>query len=262
VALSTGTRLQGKAGIVTGATSGLGEAVLRAMTAQGAAIVAVGRDSVRGKRIVDSVCSDGGSASFFSADVTREEDVIAAIQHCCETFGFLDIMHNNAAYFVTAELHETSNDQWFMSLQTNLTGVFWGCKHAVLRMRRQGRGGSIINTASVSSFTATADTAAYVATKAGVMGLTQATALAYAAEGIRCNALCPGDFQSPLLDRFFEASPDPALARRQIEATYPTKRILSPEDVAGAAVFLASDESRGVNGTSIVIDDGLLAKTY
>ena len=259
---SIGTRLAGKAGIITGATSGLGEAVLRAMTAQGAAMVAVGRDAVRGHQIVESVTSDGGSARYFSGDVTREEDLIAAIEHCCETFGSLDIMHNNAAYFVTAELHATSNDQWFTSLQTNLTGVFWGCKHAVLRMRKQGRGGSIINTASVASFTATADTAAYVATKSGVMGLTRATAVAYAAEGIRCNALCPGDFESPLLDRYFAASPDSALARLQIEATYPTKRILLPKDVAGAAVFLASDESRGVNGTSLVIDDGLIAKTY
>ena len=171
-------------------------------------------------------------------------------------------MHNNAAYFTTADLHETTNEQWDVSLRTNLTSVFWGCKHAVLAMREQGSGGSIINTASVATFTATADTLAYVATKSGVMGLTRATALGYAAEGIRCNAVCPGDFESAILDKFFAASSDPVAARASIAATYPTKRILSPEDVARAVLYLASDDSIGVTGTSIVVDDGLLAKTY
>lgn len=257
-----GGRLAGKSGVITGATSGLGLAVLRAMTAEGAAIVAVGRDADRGAATVETVRAAGGQASFFSGDVSREDDIIAAIALCRKTYGSIDIMYNNAAYFTAGELHETTNEQWQLSLETNLSSVFWGSKHAVLAMREQERGGSIINTASVASFTATADTLAYVATKSGVMGLTRATALAYAAQGIRCNAVCPGDFESPILEQFFAAAPDPVAARSAIEATYPTKRILSPDDVAGAVVFLASDEARGVTGTSIVVDDGLLAKTY
>ena len=255
-------RLAGRAGVITGATSGLGLAVLRAMTAEGAAMVALGRNADRGAKIVEEINAAGGRASFFAADVSREDDIIAAIAYCRLTFGSLDIMHNNAAYFTVAELHETTNEQWHKSLETNLSSVFWGCKHAVLAMREQGKGGSIINTASVASFTATADTLAYVTTKSGVMGLTRATALAYAAEGIRCNAVCPGDFKSPILEQFFASAPDPEAARDRIVATYPTKRILSPDDVARTVVFLASDESRGITGTSIVVDDGLLAKTY
>lgn len=261
-AFPVGTRLKGKAGVVTGATSGLGLAVLRAMTREGASMVAVGRDRERGEKVVQAITSEGGAALFLAGDVTKEQDLIEAIAFCRRQFGSLDIMHNNAAYFVTAELHETTNEQWHNSLQANLTGVFWGCKHAVLAMREQGKGGSIINTASVAAFTATADTAAYVATKSGVLGLTKAIALAYAREGIRCNALCPGDFESPLLDQFLARANDPKAARAEIEASYPTKRILSPDDVSNGAVFLASDEARGVNGTSLVIDDGLLAKTY
>lgn len=248
--------------MVTGATSGLGLAVLEAMAAEGAAVVAVGRDVERGEAIVKSLVAAGHTASFVRGDVAVEDDVVAAIEHCRKHFGALDIMHNNAAFFVTAELHQTTAEDWHRSVNTNLTGVFWGSKHAVLAMREQGRGGSIVNTASVAAFTATADTAAYVATKSGVMGLTRATALAYAAEGIRCNALCPGDFESPMFETFVAGEPDPAAARAEIEALYPTKRILKPSDVARAAVYLASDESIGVTGTSLVVDDGLLAKTY
>jgi len=255
-------RLAGKSAVVTGATSGLGFAVAQAMSAEGAAVVVVGRNDDRGNEIVESITAAGRTAVFVRGDVAVEADIARAIEVCRTEFGSLDIMHNNAAFFVTAELHQTTNDDWDRSLRTNLSSVFWGCKHAVLAMREQGHGGSIINTASVAAFTATADTAAYVATKSGVMGLTRSVALAYAAEAIRCNALCPGDFESPMFDAFLATQSDPGTARRDFEALYPTKRILKPGDVANAAVFLASDEAVGVNGTSLVVDDGLLAKTY
>jgi NAD(P)-dependent dehydrogenase (short-subunit alcohol dehydrogenase family) len=232
------------------------------MSAEGAAVVMVGRNAGRGYEIVESITAAGHAAVFVRGDVSVEADIARAVEVCRTEYGSLDIMHNNAAFFVTAELHQTTNDDWERSLRTNLSSVFWGCKHAVLAMREQGRGGSIINTASVASFTATADTTAYVATKSGVMGLTRSVALSYAVEGIRCNALCPGDFQSPMFDAFLSTQSDPDTARRDFEALYPTKRVLKPADVANAAVFLASDEAVGVNGTSLVVDDGLLAKTY
>jgi NAD(P)-dependent dehydrogenase (short-subunit alcohol dehydrogenase family) len=247
--------------VVTGATSGLGLAVAQAMAAEGASVVVVGRNTDRGYEVIESITRSGHTALFVRGDVAVEDDIAAAVELCCNEFGSLDIMHNNAAFFVTAELHETTTADWERSLTTNLSAVFWGCKQAVLAMRRQG-GGSIINTASVAAFTATADTAAYVATKSGVMGLTRSVALAYAAEGIRCNALCPGDFESPMFEDFLSAQIDPAAARRDFEALYPTKRILTAREVASAAVFLASDEAAGVNGTSLVVDDGLSAKTY
>jgi NAD(P)-dependent dehydrogenase (short-subunit alcohol dehydrogenase family) len=255
-------RLFGKAGVITGATSGLGLASLQAMTDEGASVVAVGRDAARGQAIVAEIVERGGSAVFCQGDVGVEADIVGAIEACRKTFGRFDIMHNNAGYLITRELHETTNEQWHASVSTNLTAVFWGCKHAVLALRKEGHGGSIINTGSTASFTATADTAGYVATKTGVLGITRATALAYAAEGIRCNAVCPGDFESPMLDAFFAASADPATARREIEALYPSKRILKAEDVANAVVFLASDEAHAINGTTLVVDDAILAKTY
>lgn len=255
-------RLKGKAGVITGATSGLGLAVLRAMSREGASLVAVGRNADRGAEVLAELRDEGAAVVFQAGDVTREEDIQGAIARCRAEYGRINIMHNNAGYLVTKALHETTNGEWERALATNLSSVFWGSKYAVLAMREEGHGGSIINTASTASFTATADTASYVATKTGVLGLTRATALAYAAEGIRCNALCPGDFESPMFDNFLEASADPEAARKELEALYPTGRILKPEDVANAAVFLASDEARGVNGTSLVVDDGILAKTY
>jgi len=255
-------RLAGKAGVITGATSGLGLAVLHGMAAEGASLVAVGRNKARGEAAVGSLLAQGADVVFQQGDVTREEDLVAAIDRCRVEFGHIDIMHNNAAYLVTKELHETTNDEWNDSLATNLSSVFWGTKHAVLAMREEGHGGAIINTASTASFTATADTASYVATKTGVLGLTRATALAYANEGIRCNAVCPGDFESPMFTSFLEATPDPVAARNELAALYPTDRILKPEDVANVVVFLASDSAHAINGTSIVVDDGILAKTY
>jgi NAD(P)-dependent dehydrogenase (short-subunit alcohol dehydrogenase family) len=255
-------RLTGKAGVITGATSGLGLATLEAMTREGASIVAVGRDLERGNRAVQAINDRGGRAIFHQGDVTIEGDIREMIARCRSEYGRIDIMHNNAAYLVSAAIHETTNDQWTASLAANLTSVFWGTKYAVLAMREEAHGGSIINTASVAGFTATGDTACYVATKSGVIGLTRDTAIAYAAEGIRCNAVCPGDFESPMLEHFFDTATNPAAARDAMEKLYPTHRILAPADVAAAIVFLASDEARGMTGTSMIVDDGLTAKTY
>lgn len=254
-------QLDGKAGVIVGATSGLGLAVLRAMAREGAAIVAVGRDRARGQAAVASVLDEGGIAEFYAGDVSQEQDVAGAVDRCVKTFGRLDIMHNNAGTLATHELHETTNAEWEQSLATNLTAVFWGCKHAVLAMRGNG-GGSIINTASVAAFTATADTPAYVAAKTGVLGLTRATALAYAKDGIRCNALCPGDFESPMLDDYLRRTGDPDHERALMDATYPSGRILKPEEIAAVAVFLASDAATGINGAPMIVDHALLAKTY
>ena len=255
-------RLSGKAAVVTGAASGLGLAVVRAMAAEGAAIMAFDRDDQGGRALVESLRTSGQDATFFCGDVTVERDIVEAIDRCRSDFGSLDIMHNNAALLRTSKLHETTSNDWQQTLDTNLSGVFYGCKHAVLAMLEQKHGGSIINTASVSSFTATPDMAAYVATKSGILGITRAAGVTYASDGIRCNAICPGDFESPMVDAYFARQSDPAVARRETEALYPGKRILKAAEVADVAVFLASDESLGVNATSIVVDGGLLAKTY
>jgi NAD(P)-dependent dehydrogenase (short-subunit alcohol dehydrogenase family) len=253
-------RLAGKAGVVTGATSGLGLATIKAMTAEGARIIAVARNGDRGQAAVQAVQDAGGEASFFRGDVTQEADVVGAIKECQRLYGRLDIMHNNAGVIEMKTLTETSTEDWERVLAINLSSVFWGCKHAVLAMQHEGHGGSIINTGSTATFAALAECFGYVATKHGLLGITRATALGYAKDGIRCNALCPGDFESALTVDLLAGEADPDQARRELAACYPTDRILQPEDVAGAAVFLASDEAHAINGTSLVVDDAILTK--
>jgi NAD(P)-dependent dehydrogenase (short-subunit alcohol dehydrogenase family) len=254
-------RLRGKAGVITGATSGLGLETLRAMTAEGASIVAVGRNEERGRRAVAEAASEPGRAIFFKGDVKDEQVIVGAIALCRSEFGAFNIMHNNAGSQGPRLVHETTNNQWDEVVATNLTAVFWGCKHAILAMKETG-GGSIINTASILSFTADAYAPGYTATKTGLLGLTRAIALAYIQDNIRCNCICPGDFESPMLEDYFQSADDPAAARREMIDVQPGKRIAHPRDIAPAAVYLASEESIFVNGTSIVVDGAMLAKCY
>lgn len=255
-------RLEGKAGVVTGTSKGLGREILLALTAEGAKIVALSRDAEAGQRAVDEVVAAGGTAVFHQGDVTHEEDVVAAIARCREAFGALDVMVNNAGVLGEGRLHETTNEQWDELVAVHLTGTFWGCKHAVNAMRESGRGGSIVNIGSILSFTGDGYLAAYTAMKSGVLGLTKAIAIDYALDGIRCNCVCPGDMETPMIEQYFAGTDDASAARREMEAAYPGRRIAHPSEVATAVTFLASDESSFVNGTPMLVDGGLTAKTY
>ena len=204
----------------------------------------------------------GGAALFEQGDVTCEADIIRAIERCQAEFGTLDVFVNNAGILGEGRLHETTNEQWDRLVAVHLTGTFWGCKHAVTAMRAAGRPGAIVNIGSILSFTGDGYLAAYTAMKSGILGLTKAIAIDYAADGIRCNCVCPGDMETPMIDEYFAGTGDALAARNEMETAYPGKRIARPEEVAAAVVYLASDEASFVNGTSLVVDGGLLAKTY
>jgi NAD(P)-dependent dehydrogenase (short-subunit alcohol dehydrogenase family) len=255
-------RCAGKAGVVTGTSRGLGREILLALAREGASIVGVARDGQAGNEAVEEASQTGGRAVFQPGDVRREEDVIAGIQRCRTEFGELDFIVNNAGILGEGRLHETSNEEWDDLVATHLTGTFWGCKHAVNAMRDSGRGGSIVNLGSILSFTGDGYLAAYTAMKSGVLGLTKAVAIDYALDDIRCNCICPGDMETPMIQQYFDGTENPGAARAEMEAAYPGKRIAHPREVAAAAVFLVSDESSFVNGTPILVDGGLMAKTY
>ena len=224
--------------------------------------MAVARDAEAGRRAADEAAAGGGRAVFLTGDVRREEDVSAAIEHCNTELGGLDFVVNNAGILGEGRLHETTNEQWDDLVATHLTGTFWGCKHAVNAMREGGRGGSIVNIGSILSFTGDGYLAAYTAMKSGVLGLTKAIAIDYASEGIRCNCVCPGDMETPMIEQYFDGTEDAVAARAEMEAAYPGKRIADPAEVAAAVMFLVSDESSFVNGAPILVDGGLTAKTY
>ncbi len=255
-------RCVGKAGIVTGASRGLGREVLRRLCGEGASVVALSRDATGGGAAVEEAAAAGGKAVYLQGDVRREQDVVAAIARCTDEFGSLDFVVNNAGILGEGRLHETTNEQWNDLVATHLTGTFWGCKHGIDVMRASGRGGSIVNVGSILSFTGDGYLAAYTAMKSGVLGLTKAIAIDYALDGIRCNCVCPGDMETPMIAQYFDGTDDPAAARVEMESAYPGKRIAHPAEVAAAVVFLVSDESSFVNGAPILVDGGLTAKTY
>jgi NAD(P)-dependent dehydrogenase (short-subunit alcohol dehydrogenase family) len=255
-------RLAGKSGVVTGSSRGLGREILLASAAEGARVVAVARSAEAGEAAVEEVRAAGGDAVFLQGDVRNEQNVVAAIERCVAEYGALDFLVNNAGILGEGRLHETTNELWDDLVATHLTGTFWGCKHAIAAMRESGRGGAIVNIGSILSFTGDGYLAAYTAMKSGVLGLTKAIAIDYALDGIRCNCVCPGDMETPMIEQYFDGTEDAAAARDEMEQAYPGKRIADPREVATAVIYLLSDEASFVNGTPILVDGGLTAKTY
>jgi NAD(P)-dependent dehydrogenase (short-subunit alcohol dehydrogenase family) len=247
--------LHGKAGVVTGAHKGLGAEIVDIISSQGGNVVAVSRSGRGEGKAPDGVTDVLG-------DVTKEQTFPDAIQACLDTYGRFDFIVNNAGILGESRLHETTNELWDALIATHMTGAFWGCKHAVNTFRDRGTPGAIVNIGSILSFTADGYLGAYTAMKTGVLGLTKAIAIDYAADGIRCNCLCPGDMETPMIQQYFDGTEDPVAARAEMEGAYPGGRMAHPREVAESAAFLLGDRARFINGTSIVVDGGLIAKTY
>jgi meso-butanediol dehydrogenase / (S,S)-butanediol dehydrogenase / diacetyl reductase len=248
-------RLEGRSAIVTGVGSGLGQAIAHELAAEGAWVLGCDVDDASGAATMD------GIGRYLHADVSRETDIAALVAAAVEERGRLDVMVNNAAIQIEEELAETTEEQLDRILAVNLKGVFFGCKHAVRAMRPTG-GGVIVNIASILALVGDGILAAYCAAKGGVLGITRATAVRYASEGIRCNAVCPGDIDTPLVQAYFDTAPDPDALRSEVSAEYPFRRIAQPREIARSVVFLASDDSSFMTGQPLVIDGGLLADCY
>jgi NAD(P)-dependent dehydrogenase (short-subunit alcohol dehydrogenase family) len=248
-------RLEGRNAVVTGVGSGLGRAIAHELAAEGAWVLGCDVDDEAGAATMDGIL--GG---YRHADVSHENEVEALVFAGVEQRGRLDVMVNNAAIQIEEELAETTEEQLDRILAVNLKGVFFGCKHAVRAM--QPEGGVIVNIASILALVGDGILAAYCAAKGGVLGITRATAVRYGPEGIRCNALCPGDIDTPLVQAYFETADDPEALRAEVSAEYPLKRIAQPREIARAVVFLASDDSSFMSGQPLVVDGGLLADCY
>jgi meso-butanediol dehydrogenase / (S,S)-butanediol dehydrogenase / diacetyl reductase len=248
-------RFEDRICVVTGVGSGLGQAIARELAREGAAVVGCDVADDRGAATMD------GIGRYRHADVSREADVAGLLDGVVAAHGRLDVMINNAAIQIEQELVETTEEQLDRILATNLKGVFFGCKHAVRVMRPAG-GGVIVNVASVLALVADGILAAYCAAKGGVLGITRATAVQYGKDGIRCNAICPGDIDTPLVQAYFDACPDPDAMRAEVNTEYPLGRIGQPAEIARAALFLASDDASFMSGQPMVVDGGLLATVY
>jgi NAD(P)-dependent dehydrogenase (short-subunit alcohol dehydrogenase family) len=252
-------RLAGKVAIVTGAAMGIGRATAALFAREGAKVVVADIDTAKGEETVQQIRAEGGEALFVRTDVGRDEDVERLVRTAVERYGKLDVLHNNVGVAIGGAVTETPPESWHRVLDINLGGVYRGCRFAIPEMIRNG-GGSIINTASVQGMVGFPGWAGYAASKGGIIALTRQMAIEYAKHRVRVNCICPGTIRTPMLDEVLEKAPDPdALLRAWAEA-HPIGRFGLPEDIAYAALYLASDESSFITGHALVVDGGVTAR--
>lgn len=250
-------RLAGRTALITGAGSGIGREAATLFAREGANVVVADLDAEGGRETVEAVEAAGGRAHFVATDVSVADAVEGAVRDAERLYGGLHVLFNNAGIFPDEDglPVDTSEAVWDRVMAVNLKGVFLGCKFGIPALLRAG-GGSIINTASfVAVMGAATAQIAYTASKGGVLALTREIAVAYAAQGIRANALCPGPVNTPLLEALL-ADPD-ARARRMVHV--PMGRLAEAAEIARAALFLASEDAAYVNGTTFLVDGGIHA---
>jgi NAD(P)-dependent dehydrogenase (short-subunit alcohol dehydrogenase family) len=250
-------RLQDKVAVITGAASGIGRKSAIRFAAEGAQIVAVDLNAQAGQETVEQVEAGGGEAIFVEADISQGDDCERMVAAAQESFGKVNVLFNNAGIMLgeDSDVENTTESVWEKTLAVNLRGVFLGCKYGIPAIRQAG-GGSVINTASfVALMGAATPQIAYTASKGGVVAMTRELAIVHARENIRVNALCPGPLHTDLLMNFLDTE-----AKRQRRLVHlPMGRFGKAQEMAEAALFLASDESSYVTGTEFMVDGGLTA---
>jgi NAD(P)-dependent dehydrogenase (short-subunit alcohol dehydrogenase family) len=245
-------RLNDKIALITGAGSGIGQASARLFAREGAKVICV---DLKGETAEATAREIGGAA--FAADVSKAKDAEAMVAFAEKTYGRLDVAFNNAGVFHPDDdsVTNTPEEIWDLVININLKGVFLGCKYEIPALLRAG-GGAIINTASfVAILGAATPQIAYTASKGGVLSMTREIAVEFARKNIRCNALCPGPVETPLLAELLS---DPARRQRRL-VHIPPGRFARAEEMANAALFLASDEASYVNGSTFLVDGGITA---
>jgi NAD(P)-dependent dehydrogenase (short-subunit alcohol dehydrogenase family) len=251
------TIFSGKVAIVTGGTSGIGQAAAIAYAQQGAKVVVAGRRSIEGEETVKKIKDAGGEALFIQTDVTQESDVKAMIDKSVEAFGRLDIAFNNAgAYGENASLSDQPDTEYDRIMNVNVKGVWLSMKYEIGQMLRQGNG-AIVNTSSILGVVAMPSVPLYTASKYAVEGLTKAAALQYAKSGIRINAVGPGAIATEM---FEIATGGQDEAKAYMAGIHPMGRVGQPSEVANAVLWLSSDSASFVTGETLMVDGGYIAQ--
>jgi NAD(P)-dependent dehydrogenase (short-subunit alcohol dehydrogenase family) len=249
-------RLDGRVGIITGGSKGLGEAMAFALARSGASVVIVSRNLEESQRVADAIATETGrQTQAMRVDVTVREDVERMVELTVSTFGRIDILVNNAGINIRKPLQELTDDEWGRILEINLTGPML-CSRAAGKVMIEQRSGSIINLSSILGYVSIPMRAAYSASKAGIIGLTRTLALEWAPYNVRVNALCPGPFETPMNQVIFQNEE----IAQYFKSRIPLGRLAQTKELAGPIIFLASDASSFVTGTTLLVDGGWTAQ--
>jgi NAD(P)-dependent dehydrogenase (short-subunit alcohol dehydrogenase family) len=251
-------RLQNQVAWISGAASGIGEAIARLFENEGAAVALVDERPAKGQALADQVRSQVGRAIFVEADVGREADVRDSIATTVNEFGGLQIIVNCAGVVQVKLLHETDVSEWDRLMDINVKSIFLSVKHGLAHLKKNPRS-YVVNVGSVSSFVGQSGTPVYTASKGAVLQLSKSIALDYAADGVRCNCVCPGITDTPMLREHLDATPDPEATLEARLWRVPMGVRLMPDDIAKAVLYFSCEDSAGVTGTSLLIDGGYLA---
>lgn len=253
-------RVEGKTCIVTGAAHGIGKATAERLAEEGAAVAITDVDDEAGEAAAQAITDSGGTARFWSLDVTDEEAVEEVFADIADAFGGIHVLVNNAGITgANKPPHEVTAGEWNEVMDVNVNGVFYCTKHAVPYMQQAG-GGSIINLSSIYGIIGAEDIPPYHASKGAVRTMTKTDALHYADDNIRVNSVHPGFIWTPLVEEFLSREGDVEAGRKQLDERHPIGHVGEPEDVANGILFLASNESKFMTGSEMVIDGGYTAQ--
>jgi NAD(P)-dependent dehydrogenase (short-subunit alcohol dehydrogenase family) len=258
LAEKTKGRLSGKVAVITGAASGIGRATAMLFACEGASIVLADMKAEAGKRVADAITQAGGRAYFEAIDVTSAADCRKLVEHAIREFGRIDILFNNAGIIRRATVLDLSEEDWDRVMEVNVKSIYLLSREVIPHMQQAG-GGAIINTASGWGLAGGAKAAVYCASKGAVVLLTKAMAIDHGPQNIRVNCICPGDTNTGMLREEARQLGEDSNRFLAESAKRPLGRVGTPEEIAQAALYLASDASSFVTGTALVVDGGGLA---